>query len=151
MLQFVILVAKSSLTLCDSWTVARQAPLSMGFPRHEYWSRLPFPSPGDFPESEIKPMYPLLAGGFFAIEPSGKPILCQLYWLISKNDVLIFKFHLVFIYVIPQVLCWNSTATVKLLWHLIFIKSMTLCSHWAGPTLLWLFLPPTCNLSSQLP
>ena len=32
------------------WTVACQAPLSMGFPRQEYWSGLPFPSPGDLPE-----------------------------------------------------------------------------------------------------
>ena len=34
------------------WTVARQAPLSMGFSRQEYWSGLPFPSPGDFPDSD---------------------------------------------------------------------------------------------------
>ena len=37
------------------WTVACQAPISMGFPRQEYWSRLPFPSPGDLPEPGIKP------------------------------------------------------------------------------------------------
>ena len=37
------------------WTVARQAPLSMGFPRQEYWSRVPFPSPGDLPSWGIKP------------------------------------------------------------------------------------------------
>ena len=36
-----------------SWTVAHQAPLSMGFPRQEYWSGLPFPSPGDLPEPAI--------------------------------------------------------------------------------------------------
>ena len=39
-------VAQSCLTLCDSWTVAHQAPPSMGFSRQEYWSGLPFPSPG---------------------------------------------------------------------------------------------------------
>ena len=38
------------------WTVAHQAPLSMGFPRQEYWSGLPFPSPGDLPNPGIKPM-----------------------------------------------------------------------------------------------
>ena len=38
------------------WTVARQAPLSMGFPRQEYWNRLPFPSPGDLPDPEVKPI-----------------------------------------------------------------------------------------------
>ena len=37
------------------WTVAHQAPLSMGFPRQEYWSGLPFPSPGDLPDSGIEP------------------------------------------------------------------------------------------------
>ena len=54
-------------------TVACQAPLSMGFPRQEYWSGLPFPSPGDFPDPEIEPTSPTLAGGFFTTEPPGKP------------------------------------------------------------------------------
>ena len=43
-----------------SWTVAYQAPLSMGFSRQEYWSGLPFPSPGDLPDPEIEPGYPAL-------------------------------------------------------------------------------------------
>ena len=50
------------------WTVACQAPLSMGFPRQEYWSGLPCPPPGDLPEQGIKPsslMFPTLAGRFF--------------------------------------------------------------------------------------
>ena len=42
------------------WIVAHQAPLSMGFPRQEYWSGLPFPSPGDFPDLGIKPRSPAL-------------------------------------------------------------------------------------------
>ena len=50
------------------WTVARQVPLSMGFPRQEYWKGLPFPSPGDIPSSGIKLMSPALAGGFFTTE-----------------------------------------------------------------------------------
>ena len=53
-------------------TVAHQAPLSMGFPRQEYWSGLPFPSPGDLPDSGIEPESPALAG-FFTTEPPGKP------------------------------------------------------------------------------
>ena len=56
-----------------SWAVAHQAPLSMGFSRQEYWSKLPFPSPGDLPELEIEPRSPALAGRFFTIEPPGKP------------------------------------------------------------------------------
>ena len=58
------------------WTVACQAPLSMEFPRQEYWSGLPFPSPGDLPDPGIKPTSLAslaLAGGFFATEPPGKP------------------------------------------------------------------------------
>ena len=50
------------------WTVARQAPLSMGFPRQEYWSGLPFPPPGDLPDPGIQPASlasPALAGGLF--------------------------------------------------------------------------------------
>ena len=46
-------------------TAARLAPLPMRFPRHEYWSGLPFPSPGDFPNPGIEPMSPALAGRFF--------------------------------------------------------------------------------------
>ena len=52
------LVTQSCLTLCDPWTVARQAPLSVGFCRQEYWSGLPFPSPGDLPDPGIKPESP---------------------------------------------------------------------------------------------
>ena len=43
------------------WTIARQAPLSMGFPRGEYWSGLPFPSPGNLSDPRIKPKSPSLA------------------------------------------------------------------------------------------
>ena len=56
------LVAKSCPTLATPWTAACQAPLSMGFPRQEYWSRLPFSSRGDLPDSGIKPTSPVLAG-----------------------------------------------------------------------------------------
>ena len=50
------------------WTVARRAPLSIGFSRQEYWSGLPFPSPGDLPDPGTEPtslLSPSLAGGFF--------------------------------------------------------------------------------------
>ena len=58
-----------------SWTVAHQAPLSMGFSRQQYWNGLPFPSPGDFSNPGIKTESPALAGGFFTTESPGKPIL----------------------------------------------------------------------------
>ena len=54
------LFAKSCPTLATPWTVARQAPLSVGFSRQEYWSGLPFPSPGDLPNPGIKPGSPAL-------------------------------------------------------------------------------------------
>ena len=57
------------------WTVTRQALLSVGFPRQEYESGLPFPSPGDLPNSGVEPESPALAGGFFTAEPPGKPQL----------------------------------------------------------------------------
>ena len=55
------------------WTVAHQAPLSMGFARDEYWSGLPFHFPGDLPDLGIKLVSPALASEFFTIEPPGKP------------------------------------------------------------------------------
>ena len=58
------------------WTVAHQAHLSMGFPRKEYWNRLPFPTPGDLPNPGIKPASfssPALAGGLCTMAPLGKP------------------------------------------------------------------------------
>ena len=62
-----------SNSFATPWTVAHQAPLSMGFPRQEHWSGLPFPSPGDLPDPGIKPVSLALAGGFFITEPPGKP------------------------------------------------------------------------------
>ena len=58
---------------CDLWTVAHQASQSMGFSRHEYWSGLPFSSPGDLPDPGIKSESPTLRSGFFTTEPPGKP------------------------------------------------------------------------------
>ena len=55
-------------TLCDPWTVAPQAPLSMNFSRQEYRSRLPFSFPEDLPDPGIEPDSPALAGGFFTID-----------------------------------------------------------------------------------
>ena len=63
------------------WTVACQAPLSMGFSRQEYWSELPFPSPGDLANPGIEPTSlasPALAGRFFTTASPGKPYLSLL-------------------------------------------------------------------------
>ena len=57
-----------------SWTVAHQAPPSMEFSRHEYWSGLPFPSPGDLPDPGIEPRSPTLQADALLSEPPGKPL-----------------------------------------------------------------------------
>ena len=67
-------VAQSCLTLETTWTVACQAPLSMGFPRQEYWSELPFPSPGDLLDPEIKPGSPALQEDSLPSELRGKSL-----------------------------------------------------------------------------
>jgi len=72
--------------LANLWTVAHQAPLSLGFLRQEYWRRLPFPPPGDLPDPGMElttPASPALAGKFFTTEPSGKPK--QLYPNLKKK------------------------------------------------------------------
>ena len=55
------------------WIVAHQASVSIGFPRQEYWSRLPSLPPGDLPLPGIEPKSPALAGVFVTTEPPGKP------------------------------------------------------------------------------
>ena len=64
------IVAQSCLSLVTPWTVAHQAPLSMGFSRQEYWNGFSFPTPGDLPNPGIKPLSLAtlaLAGEFFTI------------------------------------------------------------------------------------
>ena len=56
------------------WTVAHQAPLSMGFSRQEYWSGLPFPSPGDLPDPGTKPGSSASQADALPSEPPGKNI-----------------------------------------------------------------------------
>ena len=67
-----VLVTQSCPTFVTPWTVALWAPLSMGFSRQEYWSGLPFPSPGDLPNPGTEPASPALAGGFLTTESPGK-------------------------------------------------------------------------------
>ena len=67
------LVAQLCRPFVTPWTVARQAPLSMGFSRQGYWRGLPFPPPGDLSNPGIEPVSPALAGRFFTTEPPGKP------------------------------------------------------------------------------
>ena len=69
-------VTQSFPILCDPIDyIARQAPLSMEFSRQEYWSGLPFPSPGDLPDTGIEPRSPTLQADSLSIEPAGKLFL----------------------------------------------------------------------------
>ena len=67
------LVTKSCPTLVTPWNVACQAPLSIEFSRREYWSGLPFPSPGDLPDLGIKPRSPALQADSLPTELQGRP------------------------------------------------------------------------------
>ena len=78
------LVAKLYPTLVTPWAVACQAPLSIEFPRQEYCSGLPFPSPGDLPRPGIKPVPLALADRFFNTEPPRNPN----YQVVGINMVL---------------------------------------------------------------
>ena len=71
-----------------SWTVAHQAPLSLGFPRHKYWSGLPFPTPGNLPDTEIECLSLVscvLAGSFFTTAPPEKPCCCNQALMVWKQ------------------------------------------------------------------
>ena len=70
------------------WTVVYQAPLSMEFSRQEYWSGLPFPSPGDLPNLGIKPGSPTLQADALPSEPPGKPIvwICHILFIYASVD-----------------------------------------------------------------
>ena len=78
-LKFGSLVTKSCLTLVTPETVAQQASLSMGFSRQEYWSRLPFPSPGDLPDPGIEPRSLALQEDSLPTELKGLKSYCQIF------------------------------------------------------------------------
>ena len=72
--------------MSDSLPPHGPAPLSVGFPRQEYRSELPFPSPGDLPNPGIEYVSPTLAGGFYTTESPGEPVLftTSLYFHVSS-------------------------------------------------------------------
>ena len=79
-------------TLATPWTIAHQAPLSMGFPRQEYLSGSSFPSPGALPDPGIQPASPALAGGFFTTGAPGKPhIVLTVFQVLYSKHINSFK------------------------------------------------------------
>ena len=91
--------------LATPGTVARQAPLSMGFCRQEYWSGWPFPSPGDLPDPGIEPRSPALQADALPSESPGKPLsnfilcllnikMCPRFFHLKQVNKKIFLFHI---------------------------------------------------------
>ena len=114
----------SSLCMCPLFvtpgTLAHQAPLSMGCPRQEYWTGLPFPSPGDLPDPGIEPRSPALAGRFFTAETPGKPHIaqCSLFHCPTPSpcphDILSSLEAVVSFSPTPSRVCFFSGAVLKL-------------------------------------
>ena len=67
------------------WTIASLASLSMGFPRQEYWSGLPFPFPGDLPDPGIELGPPVLQADSLLSEPPGNPSDHSVYGQLSET------------------------------------------------------------------
>ena len=78
-------VAQLCLTLCDP--MAYEGPPSMGFSRQEYWSGLPFPSPGDLPDSGIEPWSPALQADALPSKPPGKALIRDYYRQLYANKI----------------------------------------------------------------
>ena len=87
-LSICYLVPESYLTLAAPWIVTFEAPLSLGFPRQEYWSGLPFPSPGDLPDPGIEPKSVSWQADSLLLSHQGStvsPLLCH-FGLDNGND-----------------------------------------------------------------
>ena len=110
-----------------TWTVAHQAPLSMGFPRQEYWSGLPCPSPGHFHDPKIEPRFPALQADSLPFELPGKPdegikIQTTLYTLcIIKTILRCLGLHTLLLSEVMPSIIWNT--------HTSYIK-YNFCWYW---------------------
>ena len=93
------------------WTVAHQAPLSMEFSRQEYWSGLPFPAPGDLPDSGIEPGSPALQTDSLPSELKGSP------WSLVIVRTPTINYSIIVITV--ALVCWAPPCTDSVLSHLI--------------------------------
>ena len=101
------------------WTIVHQAPLSMEFPRQEYWSALSFPTPGDLPDLGIKPVSPAspgLAGIFFTSVRPGRPkcpYTMEHFSPIKKNEIMPFAAKWIDLEtVILSEVSWRKTNTI---------------------------------------
>ena len=101
-------VPQSCWTLWDPWTVAHQAPLSKGFSKQEYWSGLPFPSPGDLPNPGIEPGSPVLQLDFFTIWATREAIKGLYLFILVLSSVQLLS--CVWLFATP----WTATCQASL-------------------------------------
>ena len=135
------MLSRFSHVRLSAWTVARQVPLSLGFSRQEYWSGLPFPPPGDLPDSGFKPMSlmsPALVGEFFyhLRHPGslvGSVVGTLSGWRGRKFPILTSFLVIVFIRLLKR----SSPMTMR---FYIFNICLFICLHW--------FLIATCRIFS---
>ena len=88
-----LLVSKSCPTLATPCTVDHKAPLSIGFSRQEYWSGLPFPSPGDLPDPGIESQSPTLQAHSLLSEAPGKPTIQYATFKFQSKEKFVFGIH----------------------------------------------------------
>ena len=94
------------------WTLACLASLPMGFPKQEYLSGLPFPTPGDLPNPEVKLTSPALAGGFFTTEPPGKPQCAEWAGTIQRRIARVYRA----VCGSRSILIWQWSAFLHVFW-----------------------------------
>ena len=106
------------------WTVACQAPPPMGFSRQEYWSGLPFPSPGDLPDPGIEPTSPTLQVDALTSEPPGNKHRCR-----SLNKILTNQFFSILSWEFTMIMCDlslgfkdDSTYSNQSIWYITLLE-----------------------------
>ena len=138
-----------SNSFLTEWTVALQAPLSMGFPRQEYWSGLPFYSPRDLPDLGIKPRSPALAGGFFTAEQPGKSSdLITLFYIeqAASSHFRLYLTEINNIHLLFDKAIRSQIATSCLTWSSYKCSNSAVVLHWKLN--IHSFLPQSINVFS---
>ena len=113
------------------WTIALQAPLSMGFSRQEYWNELPWPPPEDLPNTGIKPvslMSPALIGGFLTTSASWEA--WEIHWYIPIKIIVSLAIQLAKMKELSGFWCW-LTRSIQLSWCHLGVTPVLGTSHYA--------------------
>ena len=141
-ISFLLWMNNVCVQLCPAlvtpWTVACQAPLSIGFSRQEYWSGLSFPPPGNFPNPGIEPRSPTLQVDSLQSEPAGKPSVWIIFHCIDTPHVVCFSVELIDVWIVSLFFdcygycCNEHSFTGWFFLHLLFLAALGLCSFvWA--------------------